>query len=128
MKHFISLTLVMLLSVSVLLADPVEFEIQLIEVVGSTILGEEDPLGNPTQNGETPTRPTDFRATICGNVLTVTSANSNSTNLVVSNGSGNEVVNTQFVGFSTELLSTSGSYSIEIHTAGLTLIGQFVVQ
>ena len=128
MKKFLSLALALFLAVPVLFADPVEVEIQLIEVGGSGLIGGNDPFGNPAQEGDVPPRPTDFCATITGNTLAVTVLNTNSTNLIVRNASGNVVVNSQFVGLSTELLSNSGNYSLEIQNGGMTLVGAFSVQ
>ena len=128
MKQILSFVLALFLAVPVLFADPVEVEIQLIEIGGFGLIGGDDPWGNPDDYPTTPPRPTDFHATITGNALTVTVDNTNSTNLIVRNASGNVVVNSQFVSLTSEFLSTSGNYSLEIHNGGLTLVGQFVVQ
>lgn len=109
-------------------AEETEVVIQLFEIGGSGLIGGDDPCGNPTQEGDVPPIPTQFHATITGNALEVTVDNTNSTNLIVRNASGNVVVNSQFVSLTSELLSASGNYSLEIHNGGLTLVGAFSVQ
>ena len=109
----------------VVFAEEQEIEIELIEVIGASLIPGDDPLGNPSQEGTNPTQPTDFRATIAGRYLAVTSDNANATQVIVRNASGNVVLNRQFVGFTAEQLSVSGAHSIEIHNGGLTLVGNF---
>lgn len=131
MKKTFSLLLCIVIAAtfSFILADPVEVEIQLIEVSGVGFIEGDSPFDDPGAGGPViPPRPNDFHATITGNALEVTVDNTNSTNLIVRNASGNVVVNSQFVSLTSEFLSTSGNYSLEIHNGGLTLIGQFVVQ
>ena len=100
-----------------------EVEIELMEVFG--LLPGNEPLGNPSQEGNEPPQPTDFRATIAGNNLSVTVTNTNSVQMTVRNGSGNTVVNRQFVGGAMEQLP-AGAYSIELNSGSLTLVGAFV--
>ena len=100
-----------------------EVEIELVEVSG--VLPGDNPLDGPAQGGNTPTQPTDFRATIAGGNLAVTVANTNTVQMTVRNSSGNTVVNRQFVGGAMEQLP-AGSYSIELNSGSLTLVGAFV--
>ena len=98
-----------------------EVEIELFEVSG--ILPGDDPFGNPGQAGGTPTEPTSFHATITGQTLAVTSG-IYSARLIVRNSAGAQVLDRQFAGGTVEQLST-GSYSLEIQSGSLTLVGQF---
>ena len=126
-KKFFVLALSLVLALPfVMVADDHEEVIELT-VVGSAGLnnGGDDPFGNPEQEGTHPTQPTDFYATITGRTLAVSVANSNNTQVIVRNGAGNVVVNTQFVGFTSTQLAASGAHSIEIHNGGLTLVGNF---
>ena len=123
------------LAFSVLFAMPCvlhaeEIEIQLFEVVGMSPIPGDDPLDDPDQNPDTPTRPRDFRATINGNVLTVTILEPSIPNaqVYVWGQSNSPVVNTTVYSTSTEWISNSGSYSLEIQTTGGTLVGNFNVQ
>jgi len=102
-----------------------EVEIELFEVSG--FLPGDNPLGNPEQEGSNPPRPVDFRATIAGRTLAITSG-VHSAQVIVRDGSGSTVLNTQFVGGTVEQLSNSGAYSLEIHSGSLTLVGAFVAQ
>ena len=126
LKFFtLALGLIMIVPIFVT-ADESEVEIQLVEVMGS--LPGDDPLDNPIHSGGDPTHPNQFRATIAGRYLAVTSDNANATQVIVRNASGNVVLNRQFVGFTAEQLSASGAHSIEIHNGGLTLVGNFQAQ
>lgn len=100
-----------------------EVEIELVEVSG--FLPGDNPFGNPEQEGYDPTQPTDFHATIAGGNLAVTVANTNTVQMTVRNSSGNTVVNRQFVGGAMEQLP-AGTYSIELNSGSLTLVGAFV--
>ena len=102
-----------------------EVEIELLEVSG--FLSGDDPLGNPDQEGSTPPRPVDFRATISGRTLAITSG-TNSAVVIVRNSAGTQVLNRQFVGGTMEQLANSGSYSLEIQSGSLTLVGAFDAQ
>lgn len=48
-----------------------EVEIQLTEVISLNPLPGDDPLDDPDQNPDVPTRPNNFRATIDGNTLAI---------------------------------------------------------
>ena len=121
---FLALALGMILAMPMFLtADEEEVEIHLMEVMGS--LPGDNPFDNSEQSGGTPVDPNQFRATIAGRFLAVTSDNANATQVIVRNASGNVVLNRQFVGFTAEQLSASGAHSIEIHNGGLTLVGNF---
>ena len=124
---FLALALGLILAMPMFLtADEEEVEIQLVEVMGT--LPGDDPFDGNDGIGSNPTRPTDFRATIAGRYLAVTSDNANATQVIVRNASGNVVLNRQFVGFTAEQLGASGAHSIEIHNGGLTLVGNFQAQ
>lgn len=122
---------------AVLLAMPCilhaeEIEIQLVEVIGVGVLpGGDGPLDNPTQSGEDPTRPTDFRATINGNSLTVLKQDANipvAQATVVNASTGSIVLNQQFTTSINEQIANTGVYVLHIETAGGALVGQFIVQ
>ena len=102
-----------------------EVEIELMEVSG--FLPGDNPLDDEEQSPPTPVHPNDFRATIAGRTLAITSG-VHSAQVIVRDGSGSTVLNTQFVGGTVELLSNSGAYSLEIHSGSLTLVGAFVAQ
>ncbi len=104
-----------------------EVEIELFEVSG--FLPGDNPLDDPIHGGggSTPPQPNDFRATIAGRTLAITSG-VHSAQVIVRDGSGSAVLNTQFVGSTVEQLSNSGAYSLEIHSGSLTLVGAFVAQ
>ena len=124
---FLALALGLILAMPMFLtADEEEVEIQLVEVMGT--LPGDDPFDGSGTIGDNPTTPTQFRATIAGRYLAVTSDNANATQVIVRNASGNVVLNRQFVGFTAEQLSASGAHSIEIHNGGLTLVGNFQAQ
>jgi curli biogenesis system outer membrane secretion channel CsgG len=122
---------------AVLLAMPCilhaeEIEIQLMEVIGMGVLpGGDGPLDNPTQSGEDPTRPTDFRATINGNSLTVLKQDANipvAQATVVNASTGSIVLSQQFTTSINEQIANTGVYVLHIETAGGALVGQFIVQ
>lgn len=102
-----------------------EVEIVLLEVSG--FLPGNDPLGNPMQEGDTPPQPNEFRATISGMTLEITSG-THSAQLIVFDELGEEVLTRQFVGGTIELMPAPGSYSLEIQSGSLTLVGAFVAQ
>ena len=102
-----------------------EVEIVLLEVSG--FLPGNDPLGNPLQEGDTPPQPNEFRATISGMTLEITSG-THSAQLIVFDELGEEVLTRQFVGGTIELMPAPGSYSLEIQSGSLTLVGAFVAQ
>lgn len=124
---FLALALGMILAMPMFLtADEEEVEIQLMEVMGS--LPGDNPFDGSGHIGSNPTDPSQFRATIAGRTLAVTSDNANATQVIVRNAAGNVVVNTQFYGFTSQQLAASGAHSIEIHNGGLTLVGNFQAQ
>ena len=123
-------------ALSALLAMPCilraeEVEIQLVEVIQMTPLPGDDPLDGNDHMIPTPTRPTDFRATINGNTLSVSKQDENIPSaqaIVVNAATGGIVVNQQFTNSLLEQISAQGVYALRIETAGGALIGQFVVQ
>lgn len=104
-----------------------EVEIELFEVSG--FLQGDNPLDNPINGGggDTPPQPGDFRATIAGHTLSITSG-MYSAQVIVRGELGTPVLNRQFVGGTIEQLSSSGNYSLEINSGSLTLVGQFEAQ
>ena len=99
-----------------------EVEIVLLEVSG--FLPGNDPLGNPMQEGDTPPQPNEFRASISGMTLEITSG-THSAQLIVFDELGDEVLTRQFVGGTIEQIPAPGSYSLEIQSGSLTLVGAF---
>lgn len=102
-----------------------EVEIELFEVSG--FLPGDNPMDNPINGEDTPPRPNDFRATIAGHTLSITSG-TYSAQVIVRGELGTPVLNRQFVGGTIEQLSSSGNYSLEINSGSLTLVGQFEAQ
>ena len=100
-----------------------EVEIELLEVLG--FLPGDDPFDDGETGPTVPPQPTDFRAAIAGSNLSVTVANTTPVQMTVRNASGNTVVNRQFVGGAMEQLP-AGTYSIELNSGTLTLVGAFV--
>ena len=108
-----------------------EVEIQLMEVIGLSPLPGEDPLDDPDSEGNTPTRPRSFRATIDGSTLSITKQDEaipSAQAIVVNAATGSIVVNEQFTTTMSEQISNAGVYVLRIETAGGALVGQFVVQ
>jgi hypothetical protein len=108
-----------------------EIEIQLMEVIGMTPLPGDDPLDGGDHMGSTPTRPTDFRATINGNTLAIQKLEStipSAQATVVNASTGNIVVNQQFTTSYQGQISNAGVYVLHIQTEGGALVGQFIVQ
>lgn len=103
-----------------------EVEIELLEVSG--FLPGDNPLDNPINGGggTTPPGPNEFHATITGSTLAITSG-THSAQLTVRDNAGTPVLNRQFVGGTIEQLS-AGSYSLEIQSGSLTLVGMFDAQ
>lgn len=124
------------MALSALLAMPCilraqEVEIQLVEVIQMTPLPGEDPLDGNDHMIPTPTRPTDFRATINGNTLSIEkreAAIPSAQATVVNVATGGVVVNQQFTTTLSEQISAQGVYALRIETAGGALVGQFIVQ
>ena len=103
-----------------------EVEITLLEVSG--FLPGDNPLDNPDQGGgDTPPQPNEFRATISGMTLEITSG-THSAQLIVFDELGVQVLSSQFVGGTIEQIPAPGNYSLEIQSGSLTLVGAFVAQ
>ena len=108
-----------------------EMEIPLMEVVGMQVISGDIPLDDCEPVGEGPTRPTNFRATINGNSLTVLKqeeAIPSARAVVVNASTGSVVINRDFTSSLNEQIANTGVYVLRIETAGGALIGQFVVQ
>jgi len=108
-----------------------EVEITLTEVIEMNVLQGDLPMDDEGHMGNNPTRPTDFRATINGNTLSIEkreAAIPSAQAIVVNAATGSIVVNQQFSTSLLEQISTSGVYALRIETAGGALVGQFVVQ
>ena len=129
-KKFLALALSVLFAMPcVLRAD--EVEIQLMEVIGMGTIQGDDPLDNPDKEGDTPTRPNDFRATITGNSLSITNQSNaipSAQAMVVNASTGGIVLNQQFTTSLLQQIAASGVYVLRIETANGALVGQFVVQ
>ena len=129
-RTFIALVLGALLTVPCALRAE-EVEIQLMEVIQMTPLPGVDPLDDPGQMGDNPTRPNDFRATINGNTLSIEKreeAIPSAQATVVNASTGGVVVNQQFTTTLSEQIATQRVYVLHIETVGGALVGQFIVQ
>ena len=129
-RTFIALVLGALLTIPCALRAE-EVEIQLMEVIQMTPLPGVDPLDDPGQMGDNPTRPNDFRATINGNTLSIEKreeAIPSAQATLVNVSTGGVVVNQQFTTTLSEQIATQGVYVLHIETAGGALVGQFIVQ
>lgn len=129
-RTFIALVLGALLTIPCALRAE-EVEIQLMEVIQMTPLPGVDPLDGNDHMGDTPTRPTSFRATINGNTLSIEKreeAIPSAQAIVVNASTGGVVVNQQFTTTLSEQIATQGVYVLRIETAGGALVGQFIVQ
>ncbi len=118
---FVSLFLLAVPAVHASAADN-EIEIELMEISG--FLPGDDPFSNPYQEGDTPTPPNEFRATITGRTLEITSG-THDARVIVRNSSNMQVLDRQFVGGTVEQLPAAGNYSLEIQSGSLTLVGVF---
>jgi len=124
------------LALGVLLAVPcvlraAEVEIQLIEVVSIGTITGDNPLDDPYQSPTDPPRPTDFRATINGNTLSVSKLSQTipvANARVVKAMTGSIVLNRQFTSSVEEQISDNGVYILRVETDGGALAGQFMVQ
>lgn len=129
-------TRLLVLALSVLTAMPCvlhaeEVEILLMEVISMQPIPGDDPLDGPDTEGETPTRPRSFRATIDGNALSITKQDEaipSAQATVVNASTGGIVINQQFTTSLNEQIATTGVYVLHIETAGGALVGQFIVQ
>lgn len=126
-RTFIALVLGALLTIPCVLHAE-EIEIQLTEVIQMTPLPGDDPLDGNDHMGDTPTRPTSFRATVDGRTLSVSIEEPAITGAQLRvYKQGGLVVNRFFSSTTAELL-TAGSYSLEIETDGGLLVGTFDVE
>lgn len=108
-----------------------EAEIQLTEVIEMTQLPGDNPLDDPDQYPDEPTRPRDFRATIDGTTLTVNKLEASIPSaqaIVVNASTGSVVVNQPFTTSISRQIPNAGAYILRIQTANGALVGQFVVQ
>ena len=129
-KRFFALALGALLTMPYLLHAE-EVEIQLSEVVSMTPLPGDNPLDNPEQSGDVPTRPGDFRATINGHSLSITKQEASipyAQAVVVNASTGVIIVNETFTESLEEQIPNAGIYVLNIQTANGALTGQFIVQ
>ena len=104
-------------------------EVEIVLMEASGLLPGNNPLDNPDQGGggDTPPRPNEFSATINGQALAISSG-THSAQLIVFDELGDEVLTRQFVGGTIEQIPAPGSYSLEIQSGSLTLVGAFVAQ
>ena len=121
---FVSLFLLAVPAAQTFASDD-EVEITLLEVSG--FLPGDDPLSTPDQEGDVPPQPNEFRATISGMTLEITSG-THSAQLIVRDELGVQVLSSQFVGGTIEQIPAPGNYSLEIQCGSLTLIGAFNAQ
>lgn len=108
-----------------------EVEIQLIEVISMGIIPGDAPLDDPYQSPTEPPRPTDFRATINGNTLSVSKLSQTipvANARVVKATTGSLILNRQFTSSVEEQISDNGVYILRVETEGGALVGQFMVQ
>lgn len=130
MRKILSLALVALLTMPYTIHAE-EVVIPLMEVAQLEVLPGDNPLDGPDLSDPTPTRPTDFRATIDGNNLSITKQETNipfAQAIVVKASTGSVVLNQQFTNSLQEQIANSGIYALRIETAGGALVGQFIVQ
>lgn len=130
MKKFLSLAFVAFLTLPCAIRAE-EVVIQLMEVIQMGAIPGDGPLDNSGKEGDTPTRPTDFRATIDVNTLSITKEDENipfAQAIVVNASNGSIVLNQQFTNSLQEQISNPGIYALRIETAGGALVGQFMVQ
>ena len=128
--------IILTLALSMLLAMPCllhaeEIEILLTEVMNMGVIPGDNPLDDPDQYPDTPTRPGSFRATINGNSLTILKqeeAIPSAQAVVVNAATGGVVVNEQFTNSLSRPIANAGVYVLRIETAGGDLVGQFVVE
>ena len=101
-----------------------EVEIELMEVSG--FLPGDNPLDGPDVGGggNVPPQPNEFRATITGRTLEITSG-PHDARVIVRSNSNMQVLDRQFVGGTIEQLPATGNYSLEIQSGSLTLVGVF---
>lgn len=130
MKKILLVALVALLTMPCVV-NAEEVEITLTEVISLQPLPGDSPLDDPEKEGSTPTRPTDFRATIDGNYLSITKQEAAipfAQATVVNAMNGGIVLNQQFTTSVSQQISNAGIYVLHIQTTGGALVGQFMVQ
>ena len=131
MRKFLLTSALMLLTSIPCALRAEEMEIQLMEVVSLETLPGNNPLDGNGNMGDVPTRPTDFRATINGNQLSIVKqevAIPSAQAVVVNASTGSMVLNRQFTHSLSEQITTAGIYALRISTATGDLVGQFIVQ
>ena len=124
MRKFLVVIVCSLMSILPVLAQSVEIEL-------TPVVSFQPTDQNQPPAGNEPPRPTDFRATISSDELTVTIENESvpSANVRVTRVSNNSVVlNRLFSTAVVEQMPALGSYVLEIETDGGALIGYFNVQ
>ena len=127
---------IIIMALSLLLVVPCvlraeEAEIQLMEVVEMGAIEGDNPLDDPDQTPKEPPRPTNFRATINGNSLSINKQEASIPSaqaIVVNASTGNVVLNQQFTSSLQHQIANSGVYVLRIQTVNGALVGQFVVQ
>ena len=129
-------TKMLALALSVLFTMPCilraeEIEIHLMEIIQmGTPLGD-SPLDNPEQSEPIPPCRTCFRATINGNLLSITKQEASIPSaraLVVNSSTGSVELNQEFTSSLQQPIATSGVHILRIETEGGALVGQFIVQ
>lgn len=131
MRKFLFASVVMALTFLPCVIRAEEVEIQLSEIVSIGTLPGDNPLDGNDHMGHVPTRPRDFRATIDGNLLSITKQEESipfAQAMVVNATTGGIVLNQQFTTSLSEQIGTPGVYALHIETAGGALVGQFIVQ
>ena len=114
---------------ALVMSDDTEYVIPLYEIVTSGTIEGDNPFDNSGENDETIPNPNQFRATITGRSLSVAAENALLNRALVRDVvSGTIVLDTQFTGSTSHQLSSSGNYILEIRSANLILIGQFIAQ
>lgn len=108
-----------------------EVEIRLFVVLEMGSIDGLDPLDDSDPIGETPTTPTSFRASINGNQLDVSiedTSISSAVMRVMRHSTNTTIIEQTIYDETTEYIPESGVYTLEIETAGGTLVGQFNVR
>lgn len=108
-----------------------EVEIQLMKVMGMGPIFGDEPMDGTGRSGNTQIDPTQFRATVNANTLSITKqepAIPSAQAIVVKATTGNVVLNQPFVDSLSEQISESGVYVLNIETDGGSLVGRFIVQ
>ena len=107
-----------------------ELEIQLVEIAALGTIEGENPLDDPYQSPKVPTQPTDFRATIDGNLLTIIKQEEtipSAQAVVINVSTGGVVINRGFSFSMSEQIANAGVYVLRIGTANGDLVGHFIV-